>query len=50
MSLQWIEIDADALGSNIRVFRDLVGPDVLLAPVVKSNGYGHWLPARSFGP
>jgi alanine racemase len=50
VSLQWIEIDADALGSNIRVFRDLVGPDVLLAPVVKSNGYGHGLEiaARAF--
>jgi alanine racemase len=50
VSLQWIEVDAAALGSNIRVFRELVGPDVLLAPVVKSNGYGHGLEiaARAF--
>ena len=50
MSLQWIEVDADALGANTRVLRELVGPEVLLAPVVKSNGYGHGLEiaARAF--
>jgi alanine racemase len=50
LSLQWIEVDTDALGANTRVLRELVGPDVLLAPVVKSNGYGHGLEiaARAF--
>lgn len=50
MSEQWIEVEGAALASNMRVFRDLVGDEVLLAPVVKSNGYGHGLAiaARSF--
>ena len=43
MTHQWIEIDAGALASNMGVFRELVGPDVVLAPVVKSNAYGHGL-------
>ena len=43
MSQQWIEVEAGSLASNMRVFRELVGPDVILAPVVKSNGYGHGL-------
>jgi len=47
VTLQWIEVDAVALASNIRVFRELVGPHVLLAPVVKSNGYGHGLELAS---
>ena len=50
MSQQWIEVEAAALASNMRVFRELAGDDVLLAPVVKSNGYGHGIQiaSRSF--
>lgn len=46
----WCEVDTDALTNNIRTFRRLVGADVLLAPAVKSNGYGHGLAlaARAF--
>ena len=46
----WCEVDTDALTNNIRTFRRLVGADVLLAPAVKSNGYGHGLSlaARAF--
>ena len=40
--LTWIEIDAEALRNNYRVFSNLVGHDVL-APVVKANAYGHGL-------
>lgn len=50
MTNQWIEVDASRLASNMQAFRRHLGPDVLLAPVVKSNGYGHGLEraARAF--
>ena len=50
MSNQWIEVDASRLAANAAAFRRRIGPDVLLAPVVKSNGYGHGLEraARAF--
>ena len=35
----WLEIDLDALGSNVRVLRELAGP-AELAAVVKANAYG----------
>jgi alanine racemase len=38
---QQIEIDAAALQRNLKTFRRLVGSDVLIAAVVKSNAYGH---------
>jgi len=41
--MTWVEIDAPALRGNIQRFRKLVGPDVLLATVVKANAYGHGL-------
>lgn len=46
----WCEIDTAALAANVRCFRDLVGAGTLLAPTVKSNGYGHGLllAARAF--
>lgn len=47
MSLQWIEVGTSALAANIRVFRELAGPDVLIAPVVKSEAYGHGLEIAS---
>jgi len=37
----WIEIDADAIEHNVRTFRERLGPDTLLAAVVKANAYGH---------
>ena len=51
MSLQWIEVDARALAANMEAFRALLADGVTLAPVVKSNGYGHGLEiAASAGP
>lgn len=38
----WIEIDAQALDHNIRMYKSLIG-HALLAPVIKSNAYGHGL-------
>lgn len=39
--LSWVEIARSAIEYNLKAFRDLVGPSVLLIPVVKSNAYGH---------
>ncbi|MEY4731438.1 MAG: alanine racemase [Candidatus Parcubacteria bacterium] len=39
----WIEIHRDAVQRNIRTFRRLIGPNVKLWSVVKSNAYGHGL-------
>lgn len=39
----WIEIDKRAAKKNYDVFRKLVGKDVKLWSVVKSNAYGHGL-------
>ncbi len=48
--LTWCEVDAEALAHNMRAFRAHLGPAPLLAPAVKSNGYGHGLliAARAF--
>jgi alanine racemase len=43
MDLTWVEISREALASNIRTFRRLVGRDIKLAPTVKANAYGHGL-------
>ncbi len=50
MARTWVEVDTAALAANIRTFRRLVGPGVLLAPTVKANAYGHGLAiaARAF--
>lgn len=37
----WAEIDLDAAAANMRELRNLVGPQVLIASVVKANAYGH---------
>ena len=37
----WIEIDEGALANNVRQIRRLIGPQRLLAGVVKANAYGH---------
>jgi len=39
----WVEVNKEALAHNIKQFKKLVGPDVLLCPCVKSNAYGHGL-------
>ena len=40
--LGWMEIDSAALRHNFGVFADIAGRDKI-APVVKSNAYGHGL-------
>ncbi len=42
-NLIWVEISEEALANNMRQFRGLVGPEVLLSPCVKANAYGHGL-------
>lgn len=37
----WLEIDAQALTSNVRHIRRLIGPGCLLMGVIKANAYGH---------
>ncbi len=39
--LSWCEISKPALINNIREFRRIAPPPVLLYPVVKANAYGH---------
>jgi alanine racemase len=39
----WLEIDEEALASNLGVIRDLVGPAVTINAVVKADAYGHGL-------
>ncbi|MGH2571455.1 MAG: alanine racemase, partial [bacterium] len=37
----WVEVDLDALASNLRLIRRLVGPRVRVHLVVKADAYGH---------
>jgi alanine racemase len=37
----WIEIDIDALASNVRQLKAIIGPQVTLMTAVKANAYGH---------
>ncbi len=39
----WVEIEANALVSNLAAFRSVLSPDCRLLVVVKSNAYGHGL-------
>jgi len=39
--LTWVEISQSAINYNLKQFRELIGPKVLLMPVIKSNAYGH---------
>lgn len=39
--MNWVEIDVEALRGNVLAFQQHVGPGVRIAPVVKSNAYGH---------
>ena len=46
----WLEIDVDALASNLRLVRTLAPPGARLAAVLKADAYGHGLEvaARTF--
>ncbi len=37
----WLELDLDALASNLATIRELAGPRVAVFPVVKADAYGH---------
>jgi alanine racemase len=37
----WLEIDLDALISNVRLLRGLLPPGVRVEPVIKADAYGH---------
>jgi alanine racemase len=37
----WLELDLDALGSNLGTIRELAGASIPTYPVVKANAYGH---------
>jgi alanine racemase len=39
----WIQVDLEAITSNVRAISAFVGPDVEVMAVVKANGYGHGL-------
>lgn len=39
----WIEVSRKAVAHNLKIIRDQVGPEVLVAPCVKGNAYGHGL-------
>ncbi|MFC1616362.1 alanine racemase [Patescibacteria group bacterium] len=41
--LTWVEVSKSALNHNIKIFRELLGDNVILCPCVKSNAYGHGL-------
>jgi alanine racemase len=43
LPLTWLEINKRALFHNLASFKELIGPTAMLAPVVKSNAYGHGL-------
>jgi len=42
--LSWIEIDRDAIVTNIVNLSRLAGPKATVAAAIKANGYGHGLP------
>jgi alanine racemase len=37
----WLEIDVDAIAQNVRIFKEIIGPDVRLMAVLKADAYGH---------
>ncbi len=39
--LTWIEINKKAIEHNIKQFRNIVGGNCLVMPVIKANAYGH---------
>ena len=38
---QWVEISKQALLHNLQQYKNVLTPTTLLAPVIKSNAYGH---------
>jgi alanine racemase len=42
-NLIWMEISKDAIKHNVQAFKKHVGDNIILAPCVKSNAYGHGL-------
>jgi len=39
----WVEISKEALKTNIKQIRNIIGSEKILAPCVKANAYGHGL-------
>ncbi|MEN6478555.1 MAG: alanine racemase [Anaerolineales bacterium] len=37
----WLEIDMEAVAGNVRILRELIGPEVALMAVLKGDAYGH---------
>jgi len=37
----WVEVDKTAIAQNVRLIKEIVGPEVALMAVVKGNAYGH---------
>jgi alanine racemase len=37
----WIEIDREAIRTNLKTMRKCIGPDTAILTVVKADGYGH---------
>ncbi|WP_126425054.1 alanine racemase [Brevibacillus marinus] len=37
----WIEVDLDAIGANVRAFREHIPASAAIMAVVKADGYGH---------
>jgi alanine racemase len=37
----WLEIDVDAVAQNVRIVKEIVGPDVRILTVLKADAYGH---------
>lgn len=37
----WIEVDRDAIRTNLKTIRKHIGPDTMMLTVVKADGYGH---------
>ena len=36
-----VKVDLGAIAENMRLIREMCGPDVAVMPVIKANGYGH---------
>ena len=43
MELSTITVSIEAIAHNISQYKKVVGPSVTVAPVIKSNAYGHGL-------
>lgn len=44
----WLEIEQEAFHHNIDCYRNIIGPHVGIAVVIKSNGYGHGLQETAY--